>query len=98
MPLLEINIVPVGTNTSSFSSHVGQALRLIEKRGLKYQVTPTSTVIEGELADLMDVAKEIHEEALAGATRVVTNMTIDQRMDKPMTMEQSVESAQESLQ
>ncbi|MFB5192978.1 MTH1187 family thiamine-binding protein [Alicyclobacillus fastidiosus] len=98
MPLLEINIVPVGTNSSSFSSHVGQALKLIEGRGLKYQVTPTSTVIEGDLSDLMDVAKEIHEEALHGATRVVTNITIDQRMDKAMDMENSVQSAQQSLQ
>ena len=76
LPLLGISLTPVGTKSASFSSAVTGAVHTIEERGLKYQITPTQTIIEGELDQLMDVAKEIHENAMAGTTRVITNITI----------------------
>lgn len=98
MALLEINIIPVGTDSASFSSHVGHALNVLNSKGLKYQVTPTATVIEGELDMLLETAKEIHRTALErGATRVITNMTLDDRTDKPLSMEEAVKSAQQSI-
>lgn len=98
MPLLEISVIPVGTNTPSFSSSITDAVRLIEQKGLKYQLTPTATIIEGEIDQLMDVAKAIHQNALTnGVNRVVTNMSIDHRTDKNVTMSQQVEIVQQSL-
>jgi uncharacterized protein (TIGR00106 family) len=98
MPILEISVVPVGTTSSSFSSAVADAVRLIEQRGLRYQVTPTATVIEGDLEQLMDAAKAIHQNALAnGVQRVITHINIDDRTDKPMRMDQQVETVRESL-
>ncbi|MBZ4687222.1 MAG: hypothetical protein PWQ96_835 [Clostridia bacterium] len=98
MPLLEISVVPVGTNTASFSSHVSDAVRLIKQRGLKYQITPTATVIEGNLDQLMEVAKEIHQKAIAnGVNRAITNITIDDRTDKKLDMNQQVQIVQQSL-
>ncbi|WAH37777.1 MTH1187 family thiamine-binding protein [Alicyclobacillus dauci] len=95
MPLMEITIVPIGTGSASFSSHIGPALRVIEDRGLNYQVAPTCTIIEGDLDALMDVAKEIHQNALnEGPDRVVTNIMIDHRTDKDMSMSRAVDSAQ----
>jgi uncharacterized protein (TIGR00106 family) len=82
LPLLGISLTPVGTKSASFSSAVTGAVHTIEERGLKYQITPTQTIIEGELDQLMDVAKEIHENAMAGTTRVITNITIDERRRK----------------
>jgi uncharacterized protein (TIGR00106 family) len=64
---------------------------------LKYQITPTQTIIEGELDQLMDVAKEIHENAMAGTTRVITNITIDERRDKEVNMEEQVDIVTQSL-
>lgn len=97
MPLLEISIIPVGTNTPSFSSYVKQVTRLIENRGLAYQVTPTSTVIEGSLDDLMDVAKDIHTAALAnGTNRIITNMSIDDRTDQSLSLHRQVEAVTEA--
>jgi uncharacterized protein (TIGR00106 family) len=99
MPLLEISIVPVGTNTPSFSSDVVDAVRLIENRGLKYQVTPTSTVIEGEIPELMGVAQEIHQRTMEGGpSRVITHMTIDERADKEVGIQQQVDTVHQSLQ
>lgn len=99
MPILEISVVPVGTNSPSFSSSVTDAIRSVQQRNLKYQVTPTATIIEGDMDQLMDTAKEIHQNALSnGVNRIITHMTIDDRVDKEMRMEQQVDIVQQSLQ
>ncbi|UTR15302.1 MTH1187 family thiamine-binding protein [Salipaludibacillus sp. LMS25] len=91
MPLLEISVVPVGTGTESFSHDVEKAVSVIEQNNLKYQVTPTSTIIEGELDKLMDVAQVIHlNEIQNEAKRVVTTIKIDDRTDKPISLESQV--------
>ncbi|MGJ7045364.1 MTH1187 family thiamine-binding protein [Thermoanaerobacterium thermosulfurigenes] len=91
MSILEINFVPVGTGSASYSSFVQEAVELLNTRGLKYTVTPTSTVIEGNTGELMKVAEEIHNIPFKdGAMRVVTNIMIDERRDKPDNMEKRV--------
>lgn len=99
MPLLEISVVPIGTDTASFSSHVAHAVSLIRDKGLNYEVTPTATVIEGSIDELMDVAKQIHQnEVNSGVPRVITNISIDDRIDKPLSLKEQVEIINESLQ
>ncbi len=98
MPVLDISIVPVGTGQPSFSSYVSQACKIIEQQGLKYQITPTGTVIEGNLEQLMNVARQIHSIPFQmGAERVITSMTIDERHDRPMDMEKQVQSVRRNI-
>lgn len=98
MPLLEISVIPVGSNTPSFSSNVSKAVELIKSKGLNYQVTPTATVIEGNIDQLMEIAKEIHQNELTNGTkRVVTNICIDDRIDKPLSLQQQVDIVQQHM-
>ncbi|MGB4504633.1 MAG: MTH1187 family thiamine-binding protein [Syntrophaceticus sp.] len=97
MPLLGISLTPVGTKSASFSSTVTSAVHTIEERGLKYLVTPTETIIEGELDELLEVAKEIHQNAMASTNRVITNITIDDRRDKEVNMDEQVDIVTQSL-
>lgn len=98
MPLLEISITPVGTDSASFSSEVTDAVRKLEEKGLKYQLTPTATVVEGEIDQLWEVAKDMHQEALShGTERIVTNISIDHRTDKRMDMDHQTDTVEESL-
>ncbi len=98
MALLEISVVPVGTESPSFSSFVAQACREAQRNGIKYDVTPTSTVMEGDLPALMDVARKMHEAAFqAGSQRVVTNIAIDERRDKDLQMEDSVRTVRREV-
>lgn len=97
MPMAEITIVPVGVGVS-VSDYVAEALRVVRRSGLKYQLTPTSTVIEGDLDELFEVLKEMHESPFAkGAPRVVTVIKIDDRRDKTITMEYKVKVVEEKL-
>ena len=96
---MEISVVPVGTGTPSFSSHVTEAVEAIERSGLPYQVTPTATVIEGSVEQLLHIAGAIHQTALEhGTQRVITHMTIDHRLDKSTNLAQPMEAVDASLQ
>lgn len=95
MALLEISVVPVGTESPSFSSVVSQALKEAQRNGIKYEVSPTSTVMEGNLPALLDIAQKMHKAAFYGNTqRVVTNISIDERRDKDLHMEDAVKAVQ----
>lgn len=98
MALLEISVVPVGTTSASISSFVTQACQAVEARGLEYQVTPTATVIEGDLPQLIQVAQEMHQMPFkAGAQRVITTITIDDRKDKRLDMDEAVNAVVSEL-
>lgn len=91
MALLEISVVPVGTESPSFSNAVSEALKEADRNGIKYDVSPTSTVMEGDLPALMDIAHKMHGAAFCdGTQRVVTNISIDERRDKDLRMEDAV--------
>src|SRR3954464_4919529 len=98
MPLLEISIVPVGTDSPSFSSQVTDEVRVIKEKNIKYEVTPTSTVLEGDIDDLWEAAKEMHQKALkVGPDRIVTNINIDHRTPTRMDMTQQIDKAEKRL-
>lgn len=98
MAILEIRVTPVGTDDPSISSFVTEACKIVKDIGLKHQVTPTGTVIEGDINSLMQVAGKMHEMPFTkGAQRVITDMTIDDRHDKQETMESSVQAVVQNM-
>lgn len=91
---MEISVNPIGTGTPSFSRYVSKACQAVEQHGLQYQITPTCTVVEGEIDELFSLAKEIHNLPLKnGADRVLTNIVIDQRTDKDESYASSIKAA-----
>lgn len=83
--------MPVGTDQASISDHVAEACKEAARNGVKYQVTPTSTVLEGDLRAILDVACQMHEAGFRdGAQRVISNISVDDRHDKDLTMEHAV--------
>ncbi len=91
MAIVDISVVPVGTNTPSVSNFVKEAVEIIKKSGLKYQVNPMGTTIEGDLVKIFDLVKVIHQHLFVlGCQRVLTTIKIDERIDKYQTMEDKV--------
>ncbi len=88
MAILEITIIPLGTGTTSASEFVAGAYRIIKDSGLKFELTPTATVIEGDIDRLFEIARKVHESPFnKGVKRVVTVIKIDDRRDKEITIE-----------
>jgi len=99
MAIIDISVVPVGTPTPSVSQYVAGAVRILQNEpGIKYELTPMNTVIEGDLEQLMNLATRMHRSAFdAGVQRVVTTIRIDDRRDKPLTMEGKIEAVKKKL-
>jgi len=92
MALLEISVIPIGTDNSSIGEIVTESCKTIEGKQLEYKITPTSTIIEGTLDDLLDIAKYMHSSPFkSGVDRVITSIKIDERHDKKSHMDEMIE-------
>ena len=94
--IAEFSIVPVGTGTS-LSPFVAECLRIVEESGLKHQLTPMGTVLEGDGEKVMATIMACHSQVLRMSERVVTSIKIDDRRDRPMDMERKVRSVKEKM-
>lgn len=100
MAIIEITVIPIGTASTSLSSYVADLHRLLEEapETIQFQMTPMSTIIEGELDELLSVVRRLHEAPfLRGANRVSTSIKIDDRRDKAASMAQKLRSVEEKL-
>jgi len=99
MALVEVSIIPLGTETPSVSQYVAQAVKVLEgEKDIKYELTAMGTIIEGDLERLLTLVRKMHEAVFdVGVTRVVTTIKIDERRDKPSTMSSKMESLKSKL-
>ena len=96
MAIVDVTVIPIGTETPSVSNYVAsvqKVLRKFQEEGkIRYQLTPMNTIIEGELPDLFKVIQEMHEVPFSeGIKRVATTIRIDDRRDVKRSMEYKVE-------
>jgi uncharacterized protein (TIGR00106 family) len=90
----EIHVVPLGTATTSVSHYVAACLDIIKQaQDISYQVTAMGTIIQGSLERILELAQKMHEVPFTmGAKRVATTINIDDRRDKPTTIEGKVKA------
>lgn len=100
MAVVEISIVPLGTGSTSLSPYVAACEKELRKHGegLKYELTAMGTIIEGDLDQILKLIRHLHEVPFKqGARRVSTSIKIDDRRDKPGSINQKVKSVEEKL-
>lgn len=99
MAIVEVTIVPLGTGNPSLSKYVVECHKILKKeKNLNYMLTPMGTIIEGDLDEILSVIRKMHEVPFGeGATRVSTQIKIDDRRDKEITMDSKVKSVQNKL-
>jgi len=98
MAIVELTIAPLGVGTS-VSSYVAACHKVLDQAtDLKHQLTPMSTIIEGDLDRILEVIRQMHEVPFAaGAQRVSTLLRIDDRRDKELTMDGKIKAVMEKL-
>ncbi|MGD9602155.1 MAG: MTH1187 family thiamine-binding protein [Gammaproteobacteria bacterium] len=95
--MIDLCVVPIGVGVS-VSNEIAECQRIIRDAGLKSQLHPYGTVIEGEWDDVMGCVKACHEKLHAlGVPRVFTNMKVGTRIDRAQTMEDKVASVERKL-
>ena len=98
MAVVQISCTPLGEGSGGLSKFVAGCLQLVKDSGLKYQLTPMGTILEGELDDIFALVRKMHESPFnAGAQRVSTLIKIDDRRDCEHTMERKLRSVQQRL-
>ena len=96
--IMEMSVTPIGKEGASLGDTVVEVLKVAEKHGVKYEVGPLGTAMEGDLDTLLQVAREMHEVCFGlGYPRVLTTIRLDDRRDKDLTMEYKVQSVLEKL-
>lgn len=76
--LAEFSVMPVVQG--EWKPFIDTALQEIQKTGLKYEVGPVSTAVEGDLDQVLNAIKMAHEAVLnKGVDRVVTEIHIDEK-------------------
>lgn len=96
--ICELSIVPLGVGVS-VSKYVAEAIRTLDRLGVKYVITPMCTVFEAEShKEAFRIAAEAHEAVLRiGAIRVVTTLKIDDRRDVKRGMMDKVEAVKRKI-
>jgi uncharacterized protein (TIGR00106 family) len=92
MPIAQITVVPIGTGDTGIASYVKDVLKVLDDyTDLNYVVGANGTFVEGDLDRIFAAVREMHERPFdAGAQRVMTLVNIDDRRDKPQTIEEKV--------
>lgn len=102
MAIVDVTVVPIGAGTTSVSQYVADIQKILmgykEKNMIDYKLQPMSTIIEGELSVLFEVIQAIHEAPFQkDIKRVTTNIRIDDRRDKKVSMYDKVKSVESKL-
>lgn len=88
---LAIQIVPLSTTQHPYKI-VDKAIEVIQQSGLRYEVGPMETVIEGNYDEAMAVAKKAQEVCLQhGAGELIVSMKLHIRKDGDVTWEEKME-------
>ena len=98
MALLQLTVVPLGTATTSVGDHVVAIQQLLAAENVDYQLNDMGTLIHGETAQLLALAAKLHEIPFGrGAQRVMTQIVIDDRRDKPVAIGDKTASVRQRL-
>ncbi len=93
MPMFEITIVPLGTNSPSLSKYVRISYEEIKRSGLEFQLTPMGTCVIGSFKDVFALVEKIHNKLSAlGMERISTQIKIDDRRDKKITFQSKIKA------
>ena len=96
--IIQFSTSPIGEGVS-VSRFVAEALKVVERSGMKFKLTPMATVLEADsLEEALEMILRAHEAIFqAGAKRVVTDIKIDDRRDEPRRMEDKVKKVMKQL-
>ena len=83
-----IQIIPKSENDTTYEL-VDKAIEVIQASGIKHQITPFETVMEGQYEDIMSTCEKAQKAVLdAGANECLVYYRIHYRKDGDVTFEE----------
>lgn len=99
MAVVELTLVPIGTQTTSCSPFVAAAYDAVKDNDkVEIRLNPMGTVLEGDIDELFACVRKMQEAVFeSGADRVYSVVKIDDRRDKKASLDQKVNSVMSKL-
>jgi len=94
--IAEFSVVPIGAG-ESLSTYVAECLKIVKMSGLKYQLTPMGTILEGDFHKVMDTIGQCHLRVRSMSGRVTTMIRLDDREKHADEMVRKVKSVEEKM-
>lgn len=91
--LADLCIIPIGHETHT-SGMLADVLKIVKESGLPYQLTPTSTCLEGSWTDVMAVVHRCHEAVRSESPHLVTMLRIEDDVDSDPMLARNVASVE----
>ncbi len=93
--IAEFSIIPIGTDKTSVSKYISDVVKTLEKvENLEFKVTPMGSILEAaSLTTIFQAVKSAHQTIFdKGTERVLSTLRIDDRRDKPRTMQDKLDA------
>ena len=75
--LVSVQIIPKTPNGENVIPYVDRAIEIIKQSGVKYQVNPLETTMEGDMGELLRVIERMNEEMVEmGCVSVISQVKI----------------------
>lgn len=95
MALMQLTVTPLGTQSTSVGEYVAEFQEALIQHKIPHTLTDMGTIIEGSAEELLQIAAKIHALPFdKGAKRVVTQILMDDRRDKNISLGDKVASVQ----
>jgi uncharacterized protein (TIGR00106 family) len=95
MALMQLTVTPLGTQSTSVGEYVAEFQEALKQQKIPHTLTDMGTIIEGSADELLQIAARIHELPFnKGAKRVVTQIVMDDRRDKHVSLGDKIASVQ----
>ena len=83
---LSLQVIPI--NEANAYPIIDEAIRVIQTSGLRYEVQPFATIIEGTYEEVLAVATAAKEAALSvGASELILNIQVHLKKEKDVSFE-----------
>ncbi|MET0262187.1 MAG: MTH1187 family thiamine-binding protein [Rariglobus sp.] len=92
--LADLAIIPIG-NSPHTSRVLAEILKTIKDSGLPYQLTPSSTCIEGSWDEIMALVKRCHQIAYSDTPHVLTLLRMEEGEKSSGKLKSNLESVEE---
>ena len=90
------SIAPFGKG-ESLSEYVSESIKLVEKSGLKYQVTSMGTIVEGEWDEVFKLINQCRKKMLGKANRIGIKIWVDERKGAKGTLTRKIKSLEDRI-
>jgi uncharacterized protein (TIGR00106 family) len=91
--LFELSVLPIGGDIH-LSDELARVLQVVDRSGLRYQLTAGTTYIEGPWEKVLPVIRECHDEARRASPHVVTLLRIEDDQGQQGKIRTNVESVE----